>query len=81
MVFCVSQALTSLAGQMVRKLPTIRETSVQSLGWEDSPGERHGNSLQYYCLENSIDRGAWQATVHGVTKELDMIKRLAHRGV
>ena len=33
-----------------------------------SPGEEHGNSLQYTCLDNSMDRGAWQATVHGVTK-------------
>ena len=33
-----------------------------------SPGEGHGNPLQYSCLENSMDRWAWQATVHGVTK-------------
>ena len=33
-----------------------------------SPGEGHGNSLQYSCLENLKDRGAWWATVHGVTK-------------
>ena len=33
-----------------------------------SPGEDNGNPLQYSCLENSIDRGAWQATVHGVAK-------------
>jgi len=32
------------------------------------PGGGHGNPLQYSCLENSMDRGAWQATVHGVTK-------------
>ena len=32
-----------------------------------SPGGEHGNSLQYSCLENSMDRGAWQATVHIVT--------------
>ena len=31
-------------------------------------GERNSNPLQYSCLENPIDRGAWQATVHGVTK-------------
>ena len=36
-----------------------------------SPGGGHGNSLQYSCLENPTDRGAWQATVHGVA-ELDM---------
>ena len=33
-----------------------------------SPGEEHGNALQYSCLENPMDRGAWQATVHGVAK-------------
>ena len=43
-------------------------TWVQSLGQEDSPGGGHGNLLQYSGLENSMDREAWQATVHGVTK-------------
>jgi len=33
-----------------------------------SPGERNGNPLQYSCLENPMDRGAWQATVHGVAR-------------
>ena len=33
-----------------------------------SLGEGNGNSLQYSCLENPVDRGAWQATVHGVAK-------------
>ena len=33
-----------------------------------SPGKEHGNPLEYSCLEKSMDRGAWQATVHGVTK-------------
>ena len=33
-----------------------------------SPEEGNGNPLQYPCLENSMDRGVWQATVHGVTK-------------
>ena len=33
-----------------------------------SPGEGNGNPLQYSCLENSIDRGAWQTTVHAVAK-------------
>ena len=37
-------------------------------GSERSPGEGHGNPLQYSCLENSMDSGDWQATVHGVTK-------------
>ena len=37
-------------------------------GLERSPGEGHGNLLQYSCLENAMDRGAWQATVHGAAK-------------
>ena len=37
-------------------------------GWERSPGEGNGNPLQYSCLENPMDGGAWWATVHGVTK-------------
>ena len=35
-------------------------------GWGSSPGEGNGNPLQYSCLENSMDGGAWWATVHGV---------------
>ena len=35
---------------------------------EDSPGGGHGNPLQYSCLENPMDRGAWWATVHRVTQ-------------
>ena len=37
-------------------------------GWGRSPGEGNGNPLQYSCLENSMDRGAWWATVHEVAK-------------
>ena len=36
-----------------------------------SPGGGHGNPLQYSCLENPMDKGAWQATVHGITKSHD----------
>ena len=38
------------------------------LGWEDSPEGGPGNPLQYSCLENPMDREAWQATAHGVEK-------------
>ena len=37
-------------------------------GWGRSLGEGNGNPLQYSCLKNPMDGGAWQATVHGVTK-------------
>ena len=40
-------------------------------GWGRSPGEGNGNSLQYSCLENPINKGGWWATVHGVAKESD----------
>ena len=40
--------------------------SIPGLG--RSPGEGNGNPLQDYCLENPMDRGTWQATVHGVVK-------------
>ena len=46
----------------------MQETQVQSLSLRDSPGEGNGNPLQYPCLGNPMDRGAWQGTVHGVTK-------------
>ena len=42
---------------------------------ERPPGEGNGNPLQYSCLENPMDRGAWQATIHGVSKELDTTKQ------
>ena len=52
------------AGSDVKNLPAMQETWVQSLGWEDSPGEANGNPLQYSCLENPMDRGARRAAVH-----------------
>ena len=55
--------------QLVKNLPAMQETWVRSLG--RSPGEGHGYPLQYSCLENSTDRGAWQATIHGGHKESD----------
>ena len=45
----------------------MQEMQVRSLG-QRSPGEGNGNPVQYSCLKNSMDRGAWQATDPGVTK-------------
>ena len=53
---------------MVKNLPAMQETWVRSLGQEDSPGEGNGNPLQYSCLENSMNKEAWWATVHGVAE-------------
>ena len=49
-------------------------------GSERSPGRGHGNPLQYSCLENPMDRGAWQVMVHRVTKSQIQLKLLTiHR--
>ena len=45
-------------------------------GLERSPGEGHGNPLQYSCLENPTDRGVWQAAVHGIATNQTKLKRL-----
>ena len=67
---------------MVKNLPTnahagdVGDTgSIPGSG--RSPGEGHGNPLQYSFLENPMDRGAWQATVHGVTKSHTGLKRFS----
>ena len=46
-------------------------------GSGSSPGERNRNPLQHSCLENSMDRGAWWATVHGSHKESDMTEQVS----
>ena len=50
-------------------------------GWGRSPGGGHGNTLQYSCLENLMDRGAWRATVHRVAKSRTWLKRLSMHAV
>ena len=54
-------------------LPAMQEARVWSLGLEDSPGEGNGYPLQYSCLGNPMDRGSWQATVHGVKKSWTLL--------
>ena len=53
----------------------MKETQVRSLG--QTPGLGNGNPLQYSCLETPMDRGIWQATVHGVTQSQTQLKRLS----
>ena len=53
---------------MVKDLPAVQETGVQSLSQKDPLEEGHGNPLQCSCLEKPMDRGAWRVTVHGVAK-------------
>ena len=53
--------------QLVKHLPAMWDPGLIP-GMGRSPGEGNGNPVQYSCLENSMDGGAWWATVHGVTK-------------
>ena len=55
----VHLTLLSTRGSAVKTLLPMQETQVQSLGWEDSPGEGNGSTFQYSCLGNPMDRGAW----------------------
>ena len=61
----------------VVKNPPVNAGDTKDLGLipgsERSSGRGNGNPLQYSCLGNPMDRGVWQATVHGVAKESDMI--------
>ena len=59
----------SLVGSVVKKLLANAGDAGFIPGSRRSPGEGNGNPLQYFCLGNPIDRGGWQATVHGVIKE------------
>ena len=59
-------------GSMVKNPPANAGDVGSIPGSRRSPGERNGNPLQHSFLGNPMDRGAWWATVHGVTKELDM---------
>ena len=60
----------SLVVQMEKHLLAMQETWVRSLGQEDPLEKKNGNPLQYPYLVNPMDRGVWQATVHGFTKSL-----------
>ena len=54
--------------QTVKDVPAMWETWIQPLGWDDPTGGGNGNPLQQSCLESYTARGAWRATVHGVTE-------------
>ena len=58
----------SLVAQLVKNPPVIRETWVQSLGWEDPLEEGMATHSSILAWRIPMDRGAWQATVHRVTK-------------
>ena len=66
----------SLEAQLIKNLPAMRETRVWSLGGEYPLEKEMANPLQYSCLEDSMDRGAWRTAVHGGRKEWDTSERL-----
>ena len=59
------------ASQVVKNM-LVNEGDIRDMGsipgWGRSPGGGHGNPLQYLCLENPMDRGAWRAIVHRIEK-------------
>ena len=55
-------------GSLVKNLPANAGDTGSIPGLESFPGEGNGNPLQYSCLGNPMDRGAWRATVYGVAK-------------
>ena len=65
---------------VVRNLPA-NARDIRDMDWIPglgrTPGGGHGNPVQFSCLENPMDRGAWQATVHRITKSWTQLKRLS----
>ena len=73
----VSSFQASLGGSVVKNSPTNAGDAGLIPGWGRSPGGGNGNPLQYSYLGNPMDRGAWRATVPGVTKESDETELLS----
>ena len=74
-ILITGMVLSSPGGSVVKKknFHTNAGDSGCIPGWGRSPGKGNGNPLQYSCLENSMDRGAWWATVHGVAKSQTLL--------
>ena len=64
---------------MVKNLPASVRDPGSIPGSGRSPGEGNGNPLQYSCLENSMERGAWWATVYGVAKSQTRLSDLHYK--
>ena len=64
----VSSFTVSLVAQSVKDLPAVQETQVQSLAWEDPLEKEMATHSSIFAWKNLMDRGAWWAAVHGVTK-------------
>ena len=68
MLTCNGLIIIYLVAQMVKNLPAIQETWVQSLGQKDPLEKGIAAHSSIFFLENSMDRGTWQATIHGTAK-------------
>ena len=71
---------TSQLALVVKNLPasvTDMKNTGSTSGSGRSPGKGNGNPLQYFCLENPMDRGVWQVTVHGVPRSQTSLKCIA----
>ena len=66
--YTLQYSWASLVAQMVKNLPAMQETWVQSLGWEDLLEEGRATHSSILAWRIPLDRGAWQATVHRVAK-------------
>ena len=65
----VYQKITQvMVAQLVKNLPAMQETPVRSLGWEDPLKKEMANLSSILAWKNPMDRGAWQATVHGIAR-------------
>ena len=77
----LTSSWASLVAQMIKNLPAMQEMWVGDVGlipgFGRFPGEGNGYSLQYLCLENSMDRGTWWATVHGIANSQTQLKQPA----
>ena len=78
--FCFCMQSWASRGAQVVKNPPANAGDIRDLGSIPgsgiSPGGVHGNPLQYSCLKNPMDRGAWPATAHGVAKSWTRLKQL-----
>ena len=68
--FSISFHIVLSLGSMVKNLPANGGDKGWIHGLGRFPGEGNGNPLQYSCLGNPMDRGAWETTVHGIAKNL-----------
>ena len=72
----IEASILGFPGGSVIKNPPPNAGDMGLISGSGRFGEGNGNPLQYSCLGNPMDRGSWQGTVHGVTKQLDMTEQL-----